>query len=221
MATKKTAIATIAAANVNESQALAKVREIEDDLAIVLEAISEEPLTCTDDADYQAAAEQLITVVLKRDYVNEQLGLFMADAKKLVERVNGWFAKARNDAGEAEAYFRNALREYAVALDDQAHELRVLASKTKDSEKSDELFAKANALHPPKVPGISLSGKVRVEVLDESKVPEKFWRRVVDLDALALEADANRKVPGVKFTNDKTVRVTPKHAQAAALKAAQ
>lgn len=212
---KKTTTPEVSLQPFNEKEALAKVRVIEQNVALVVQTIGKEPMKLEDDEDFKVASIELIKVVMQREVVDEQLALFMQDVQKMIDRVNGWFAKPKADVAAAEAYFREAIREYALALDAQAHQLRLDAGKlpAKQSDEADAMLAEANELKPPKVPGIAITTKVKVEVLDEKKIPEQYWKRVVDTKALEAAADEGRKVPGVKFNIDKSVRVTPKHAK--------
>lgn len=199
----------------SEKEALAKVRVIEQNVDMVVRTIGELPMQIEDDEDFKVASTELIKVVMQREVVEENLALFMADVQKMIDRVNGWFAKSRADVARAELYFRDALRAYAKRLNDQAHQLRLDAGKlpAKQSDEADAMLVEANGLKAPKVPGISLTAKAKIEILDEKKIPEKYWKRVVDKAALEAAADEGLKVPGVKFDTDYTVRVTPKHAK--------
>lgn len=212
---KKTTTPEVSLQPFNEKEALAKVRVIEQNVGLVVKTISKEPMKIEDDDDFKVASTELIKVVMQRDIVDEQLALFMQDVQKMIDRVNGWFAKSKADVAEAEAYFRDAIRAYAKDLNNQAHQLRLDAGKlpAKQSDEADAMLVEANELKPPKVPGIALTAKVKVEILDEKKIPEKYWKRVVDKAALEAAADEGVKVPGVKFDTDFTVRVTPKHAK--------
>lgn len=199
----------------DEAKALARVRVIESEVAHTVKTIDEdtEPLEITDGDDFKVASTELIKVILKREEVEENLGLFMADVQKLVDRVNGWFEKPRADIARAEEYFRAAIKSYAKRLNDEAHVMRETATKL-DEDAAAELLTVANEHKPEKVPGITLIAEVAYTITDEAKIPAKYFKRVLNKKMLEADVEANIKIPGVTVSGvDFGLRVTPKNAK--------
>ena len=65
---------------------------------------------------------------------------------------------------------------------------------------------------PTSSAGIAIISKPSVSVIDESKVPEVFFKSVLDLKAIEAALLRGDSVPGVLLTTDKSVRVTPSKA---------
>lgn len=200
----------VAQATVDESAALARVKVIEGELAEIQERLGEEPMRLEDDDDYKVACGLLIATVIKRDAIAEEKEGFMEDVAKLVARVEGWFARPEGDAKTAEAYFRNAIAAYALDLDAKARALREAAAKVKSDKQAELLIAKANAIEPSKVGGISIVRKSKAEIVNEAKLPDWAWKRVPDIKAIEAKLDAGEDVPGAKLVPTVSVRCTPK-----------
>ncbi len=200
-------------AEVDQAEVLAKVKEIERDINSIQKRAGE--IRVEDDDDWRVAAGLLLATKEKLNYVSEERKGFLADVQKLVDRVEGWFAKALEDGEALEASFRAALKDRVLALEARAHGLRLAAAKlpAKDAAKSEKLFEEANTCVAPKVPGIVPLLKVRAEITDEKKLPEWAWKRVVDMKAIEAKLQANEIVPGAKGVLDVTIRVTPAHAK--------
>ncbi|MCC6809964.1 MAG: siphovirus Gp157 family protein [Deltaproteobacteria bacterium] len=212
-AAKKQKQQEIITATLDESAALARVKVIEGELAEIQERLGEEPMRLEDDEDYKVACGLLIATVIKRDAIAVEKEGFMEDVAKLVARVEGWFSRPEGDAKIAEGYFRDAISAYALDLDAKARALREAAAKVKSDKQAELLIAKANAIEPPKVSGISLTRKSKAEVVNEAKLPEWAWKRVPDIKAIEAKLDAGEDVPGAKLVPTVSVRCTPKHAK--------
>lgn len=203
-------------ASVDQGAVLARVKEIEKDLHGVLEIIEIDTANeaiIADAADYTAVATNLIDVVRKRKYVDEQLDLFMEDVRKLEARVLGWFEKSRGDVARAESFFRSAMEAYALKLDNHATSLREAAARVDNEDKAAELHEEALACIPPKIPGISIRTKGRVVITSEEKLPKDCWKKVVDTKEVEARLMRGERVPGALVQIEKAVTVTTKNAK--------
>lgn len=205
-------------AGVDQDAALARVREIEGDLAATREEAGEE-VSVSDDEDYLVACALLLRVVEKRKYCEEERKAFRADVQKLLDRVDGWFERSLTDAAALEAQFRGAVADYAMRLSAKQHGLRVAASKLppKDEERAHAMMAEANDVKAPKVPGIAITPKARLVITNEKLVPAAYWKKVIDAKLLEAAIAGGQKVPGAHVDVEMSVRVTPAHAKGGAL----
>lgn len=204
----------VLSASVNQAAALARVNDIEKEIVTLVQHVGSD-VALQDDEDYRVACDLLIGVVVKRKWVEEQKDGFMEDVRRLVARVDGWFAKPLERLDAAEAAFRKAVQDYALTLEARAQGLRAAAAHlpARDEKKALSMLDEANGAHPPKVAGISLTTKVKVEIIAEKNIPDQYWKRVVDVKAVEAAIERGENVPGARAVVTKSVRVTPKHAK--------
>jgi hypothetical protein len=202
-------------ATVDPSVVLAKTKEIEHEVLTIQKQLGELPQKLGDEEDYKAACALLLDVVEKRKWVDKERDGFMEDVERLRARVEGWFARAYEQIAEVEAYFRGSVEAYALELGAKAHALREASAKlpARDQKKAKALLAEADALDLPRVGGISMSTKAQLEIVDEKKIPDRFFKRVVDGKLLIAALESGEKVAGAKLSINKSVRVTPSHAK--------
>lgn len=211
MATKKQEVLST---TVDQAVVLGQVKTIEKDVKAIQKRIAAVE-KIEDEEDYATACGVLLEIVEKRKYVEEQREGFMEDVRKLVERVESWFKPALADIDKAETFFRDALEAYAVTLAAKAKGLRATAARLpeRDWARVQELRDEADALVPPKFPGISITTKVKLVIDDEKKIPDKYTKRVPDAKLIQAELERGVDIAGCRLEEDKSVRVTPKHAK--------
>lgn len=204
-------------AEIDQAEVTKQLAIVERELKEVVEKLDEdgEPMKVTDTDDYKVACALLIATVLKRDRIAEWKAGFMERVQALVDYVDESFAEPEAKAAEAEQYFRAALSEYALAQEEKAKALREAAAHLpeRDAKKAEKLLDDANECTPPKVPGISLLPKSKVEIVDEKKLPAACWKKVVDMKAVEAAFDRGEQVPGARLVHSVTVKVTPKNAK--------
>lgn len=202
-------------AKVDETQALKRVAAFEKDVDEVLALLGEGmKLVLADDVAYERAADVLLDVKAQQKIMAEEHEGFLVDAKRLIDRVNGWFKPALEKAARAEKAYKEALRDYKAHLEARAHGLREAARKLpeKEAKKRDALLDEADALSPPKVAGISFQAGIEIEVFDFEKLPREYKQLVADNKAIKAAVEKGEHIPGVRWSSSPVVRVTPKHA---------
>ena len=164
-----------------------------------------------DAEDYAAVCGLLLDVVEKKKAVEEEKDKVLAPAKVIVDTVRGWFAPLEAAIADHEKRIKGLVREYAVKGEQiRALRLRQAGSLAKaDPIQARALVASANYMLAPKVNGISVTGKITFDVIDESKVPDQFFIRVINEKAIAAAVEAGEDVPGILVKDERTVRVTP------------
>lgn len=212
---KKQAAPEVITAQVTDAEVKKQLAVVEHELKDVLSKV-EEDFKVEDDEDYEVACALLLATVVKRKKVAAWKAGFMERVKALVDYVEREFKAPEADAAKAEQTFRDAVAAYVQAQDQRAAGLRKAAAHLppRDSDKADELLAEAKDCEPPKVPGIGIRRKLEIEIVDEKKIPEKYWTRVIDEDA--IEKDIEEKgatVPGVKSSIVVKLTVTPSNAK--------
>lgn len=173
-------------------------------------------LAVADDADYKHVCDLLFEVAAKKKSVAERKEEVVGPAKQIIAAVNGWFKPLETALVELETNAKSLVREYNVFKESERIRLLKEATKLgrKDPAQARALQSDAEAVLPPKVKGIAFVGKLDVEVLDPAKLPAKFFKRVVDEEALQAAVDAEEITPenaakfGVVVTDNRTVRVT-------------
>lgn len=212
-------VPAIITAEVDQAEVKRQLVLVEAELRDILGKASnaDEQLTVEDDEDYEVACALLLATVVKRKKVAAWKAGFMEKVKALVDYVEGEFAEPEAAAAAAEKCFRQGAAEYIAQLDAKAAGLRKAAAHlpARDSDRADEMLSEAKACVPPKVQGISIRRKLALEIVDEKKIPEKFWTRVVDTDAIekAIEDGIAVTVPGVRASVDVRLTVTPSNAK--------
>jgi hypothetical protein len=210
-------MADIVSAKVDPGAVLREVGNIEKEIALIVKKMKGMKPELEDDEDYQIVCEQLLRIVERRKYIDEQRDGFMQEARALIKRVEGWFAKAYGDIEESESFFREAARGYLKKLSTTINELREegAALPAKQRAKALALFQRADELEAeiPKVPGISVTTKPSLIIEDEKAIPKKYFRLVLDEKLVLAELGAGRQVPGAKLAVEKSIRVTPSHAK--------
>lgn len=173
-------------------------------------------LTVADDADYQHVCELLFDVAAKKKLAAERKDEVVGPAKQIISAVNGWFKPLESALADLESSAKALVREYNVVKESERIRLLKEATKLgrKDPVQARALQANAEAVLPPKVKGIAFVGKLDVEVVDRDKLPKKFFKLVVDEEAIQSAVDAeeitveNAAKFGVVVTDNRTVRVT-------------
>jgi len=192
-------------AKIDQGNVLKRVQECERDIDAIVDTAPE--VVVTDHEDYSVACSHLLQLVTKRKFFEAERDGFMEDVRKMIDRVNGWFTAPLAKAEHAEKMYRNAVAGYAELLDEQARALREKAKNAKESA-AIALLERANDTAPPKVTGIALITKTRAVIVDEAKIPEEYFKLVLDMKA--VEAALLRgDVPGAVLSTEKSVRVTP------------
>jgi hypothetical protein len=207
----KTQLTTV---KLDETELAKKARKFEHDIDEVLALTGDKPVELTNDQAYEDACEVLLDVkvrekTLAEDYKEETAGL-----KAMLARVSSIFKPAQDKHAEAEAKYKEAVRAYVLHLEAQAHGLRIAAGRLgpKDSAKRDEMLREADELTVPKVKGIAFTPRIEIEVWDFEKLPREFKKLVADEALIGLAVERGEEVPGVKWTDARSVRITPKHA---------
>ncbi len=216
-ALKKKNVPQVMRAEIDQGEVLQQLAVVEDELAEVVEKLSEDgtPMKIDDEDDFRVACALLIATVVKRDKIAEWKEGFMERVKSLVDYVESSFAEPETKAEEAEAYFRVAIAEYALGQEQKALSLREAAAHLpeRDAKKAGVLLDNAKDCAPPKVPGISLLAKTKTEVIDEGKLPSFAWKKVIDMKAIDAALERGEKVPGTRRIDSFTVKVSPKNAR--------
>ncbi len=207
-AAKKTEVVT---AKVDQAEVFKQLAIIKKEIDAV-QAVEVPELLETPE-QYKDACSLLIGVVERRKYAEAEREGFMEDVQKMIERVNGWFDPVLKPLDELEANLRNSVTAYALALHEEAMGFRRAAARVKDEKRCRALIKQADEAVPPKVPGIAITTKPKVQITDESSIPDKFTKRVPDLKLIQAELEAGRAVTGAILDTTKGVTVTPKNAK--------
>ncbi len=202
-------------ATVDRGAMAAHLKEIEQEIDHLQGLISDMPERVQDDDDYTAAAGALIRVVGRRKIVEEEKKRITAKIAELVAAVEESYGPRLEKIADVEGWFRRAMTDYALACDAHAHGLRLAAGKlpAKDEGKSIALLEQANDSVPPKVSGIALVPRARAEIVNEERLPEWAWKRVVDMKTIEAKLVAGEQVPGARAVMEISLRVTPKNAK--------
>lgn len=201
-------------ASVDQTKAMAVVKAIEKEAEqIVGEFDKDKPVALSTPESYTFAGDVLIGIVERRKYVEEQREGFLEDVRKMVARVESWFTPVLETIGKAEEHYRKQMENYVRGLDVEAESLRKTAALTKDEDRAVQLLEQAKECAPPKVPGIGIRRPTRVIVIDEKKIPKKFFKTVVDAKKLAAALASGEKVAGAQLVVDVGLTVTPKNAK--------
>lgn len=207
-------VADILTASVDQSLARSRVKEIEKEIEQVQKLYaSDVPTKLRTDEEYKNAAELLIGICERKTFVTEQKAEFMEKVNELVALVSSWFVKPLKDLELIEDNLRISVTAYAMEYHAKQIGLRRAAARTKDETRCEELLRDARDCAPPKVAGIALTTKPQLEILDEKKIPDRFFVKVIDEKALASALENGEEIPGAKLLVTKSVRVTPKHAK--------
>jgi len=170
-----------------------------------------------DHADYEEACQLLFEVVVQERAVDEYKAEVLTGAKAIVAAVGKACKPLEAEVGGLVAKLKGLVRDYAVACEerhDKALKKAALLART-DAKQARKLTAEAEDLLPPKVAGIAFQQRREVKVLDEAKVPERFFRRVVDDAALRAAAEAGELDDktaaqwGLLVEDARIVKVTP------------
>ena len=200
-------------AQVNETLALKKVEQFEKDIDEVL-ALGEGPLVLAGDEDYVRACNLLVDVKARQKVLADEHKGFKAEVQKLVDRVNGWFKPAIEKHARAEARYKDAIREYNVALEARIIGLKQAAKRTKNADERDRLLFEADTIGAPKVAGISFTPRIEIEVYDFEALPRSYKLLVADEASISVAVQNGEKIPGVRWKDARSVTVNPKNAGA-------
>lgn len=180
-----------------------------DDLRAALETVAEQGGVESVD-EYQAVAALLLEVKTRANVVSDEYDAFVADAKRLIERVRGWLKPAVDKHAVAETLAKDLLSRWLLSRAEQAAELRAKALKTKSQAAANKLFDEANALEEaPKVRGIAVTASSSFEIVDADALPEEFTTRAPNTAAIKAAIAAGHNVPGVRVLHSRVLRVTP------------
>lgn len=211
VATKKESTLT---ASVDQTKALSIVKAIEKEATELAEGVGAPDVQMIEtDHEYTVAGDVLIGIVERRKYVEEQREGFLEDVRKMIARVESWFTPVLDTIGKAESYYRSQLEGFIKAKDAEAEALRQTAALSKTDKRAAELLEQANAIAPPKVPGIAIRRPTKVVVTDAKKLPKKFFVLAVDTKKLAVALEAGEKIPGAQLVVNVGLTVTPKNAK--------
>lgn len=201
-------------ATLDEGAALRKVKDIDKAIALVRKKAGD-GISIEDEDDYRLACDLLISTIERRNWVREEKKAFMADVKKLVERVDGWFKPTLSRIDDLEKEIKEALAEWARQLHAKGVGYRRAAARlpARDEEKAAELQRKADACEPEKYPGVSFKRSPQIAIVDEARIPERFFVRVLDRKLLEAELERGEEIPGARLEADWTISVTPKNAR--------
>lgn len=180
-----------------------------DDLHAALEVVAEQGGVESVD-EYQAVAALLLEVKARANVVNDEYDAFVADAKRLIERVKGWLKPAVDRHTAAESLAKDLLSKWLLSRAEQAAELRAKALNAKSQAAANKLFDQANALEEaPKVRGVAVAASSNFEIVDAAVLPEGFFTRVPDCGLIKAALAAGHNVPGVRVTHSRVLRITP------------
>lgn len=134
--------------------------------------------------------------------------LLEAGKKSLSQRMGAYQAKIQREAEEE--------RRRAAAREEEERKAREVQMKEQERQRVAEALERGE-LPPdepivpppqpeevkpmvftqpaPRVAGTQVRRKPRYEVVDESQLPEKYWKRVVDEDLIKFEVDNGKLVP--------------------------
>lgn len=200
-------------AEVDESAALKRVQHFEKEIDEVL-ALGDGPLILAGDEDYVRACNLLVDVKARQKVLAEEHRGFLTEVKKLVDRVNGWFKPAIEKHARAEARYKDAIRDYNVALESRVTGLKQAAKRTKNVDERDRLLFEADSISAPKVPGISFTPRIEIEVFDFEALPRGYKLLVADEASIANDVRNGEKIPGVRWKDARSVTVNTKNAGA-------
>ena len=128
---------------VDEALALKRVKGFDEEIEEVLALVPKGgKLVLNDEGAYLGACDILLDVKVRQKALAEERDGFMAEVKKLVDRVNGWFKAPIEKHARAEEVYKDAIRAYCLHVEAQAQGLRQAAGKLpeKDEEKREELL---------------------------------------------------------------------------------
>lgn len=173
--------------------------------------------TVTDHADYIEACELLFATTEQERLVALAKDAQAEDAKTIVAAVSKAFKPLQDEAGGLVAHVKELVRTYWLECEERhAKALKKASTMAKtDAKLARKIAAEAEDLLPPKVKGIAFQARHEVTVLDERKVPERFFRRVLDeaaLRAAAESGDLDDKTAaqwGLSVADVRIVKVTP------------
>jgi Holliday junction resolvase-like predicted endonuclease len=170
-----------------------------------------EKAAVTNHASYETVSDVLLTVKERMKQISEEKEKVLGLVKQIIAAVNGWFKQAEEDYGETELILKRKLGEYIVACEKKRLDtMRKAVRLAKvDKAKSRDLVAKADTLSAPKVAGISYKARIDWEVVDESKIPEEYFMRVLDNDKLDQALANGVEIEGVVLTSEVSISATP------------
>jgi hypothetical protein len=164
-----------------------------------------------DDEDYKATCGLLFEVAEQKKRAEEKKDEVVGPAKLIIATINEWFSPLEKRLKEREAALKELVRKYAIDREHQRiAQLRSGAKLAKvDPSKAQELIRTADDVLAPKVKGIAFQGKLKFKVFDESKIPDAYFTRVLNEDAVQAAVEAGEEVPGIAVVDERIVKVTP------------
>lgn len=197
-------------AELNKNKIEKYLTSVDDALTASEEAVADIK-ALEDDADYTRACELLFDVSEYQAAVTEEKDKVIGAAKLIIQTVGGWFSPREKRIDAHKERVKALVRDYNIACEARRQETLKAAMKVAkvDPSRAREMNAEAEAALPPRVKGIAFVGKLDVQIVDESKIPDGYWKRVVDPAKLKAAAEAGEVVPGVLVVDNRTVRVTP------------
>lgn len=184
-------------------------------LSVWEKALKGLPAEIEDEADYKLVCSGLLELAARKKRVLEERSEAMREVQKIKERIDGLYQERLDRGARVEDFFRTAIEGYNLALAAKATGLRRAAAHLpeRDAEKAHEMLMEASALAPPKIAGIAIVASSELEIIDEAKIPEQFFKRIVDKKLVQAALEAGGAVPGCRLVAKVSVRATPKHAK--------
>ncbi len=173
--------------------------------------------------EYEKAGALLLQMKSKIDEIEEKRESWTKPLNKTVKSINAFFKPVREEWEGICDGLKLAMLSYkqreALEKQQQLDAARALAAagaatgEGVNVEQYQALVA-AGAAAPQKLEGLTTRANWTWRVVDASKIPEEYTKRVIDvekLNALAKEkkGDAIGQVPGIEFYNDPIIARTP------------
>lgn len=164
-------------------------------------------------AEYEAVADAVFDVVEKQREKTAERDELLAPAKELVEKIRAKYSPRLAFYEKAVDALKGAMRAYVVACEEaRAVDLqKSVALNATNPEKARDLVAHSELRIAPKVKGVSFTGRLKWEVVDEKKLPAAYWKKVPDEEAIQRAVDA-REIglkEGVAVKDSRTITITP------------
>lgn len=185
------------------------------------------PLKALLDSTKKAFDGHIDTIKAVDDHVRHEVVAFRERQRIEAERVQRELqerAEAERAAREAEAAEARRLSEErsakAAELDAGGSKLMAIAmQKSAERAAGDAAAADAAARQVTAVPvvaahrkldGVSVRRVLKFEIVDESQIPDAFWKRVLDETAIrkhGIDTDGAVPVPGIRYFHEESIAV--------------
>ena len=170
---------------------------------------SAEKAVVDDHASYETVSDVLLTVKERLKLIDAAMAKWIDPAKEIINHTKALFAETVKDYEETEAILKEKLGRYIVSCEEARLEMMRKSLKAASPSTRREMVATADKLSAPAVSGISAKPKLQWEVVDASKVPDKYFTKVIDEAKLETDLLEGVEVSGVSVFPHVTISVTP------------